>query len=385
MNFYNIDEINLKLQKIYNRGDIFKSYIQKTDIFPIIIKLKTIQEKDIQGNFSVLLHKLKVLKQSKLPLDYKQFDFKRLGKQTLPVCVKIDGVLEYCNIMNNQDYYDKFVKYYELIDERYPSLKELFLKKPMIVLEYSEEWKKFFRIIEFFINNHNPNIYIREIVLEDIDTKYIEKYKKILDIILSNILNLEILTTQVNFAFEKKYNLKYSLPQVRFRILDDKLFVVGLSDLTLGIDEFNSLDIKCKKVFIVENKITTLSFPMVKDSIVIFGSGYSVGVLKNTKWLNDKEIYYWGDIDIDGFAILSQIRGYFSHIKSFFMDTDIVEKFKNIATTYKRKNIEQSNLNLIDDEIILYKRVQNDFYGINFRLEQERLPFDFIKQEILKI
>ena len=172
---------------------------------------------------------------------------------------------------------------------------------------------------------------------------------------------------------------------MRFRILDDKLFVVGLSDLTLGIDEFNSLDIKCKKVFIVENKITTLSFPMVKDSIVIFGSGYSVGVLKNTKWLNDKEIYYWGDIDIDGFAILSQIRGYFSHIKSLFMDTDIVEKFKNIATTYKRKNIEQSNLNLIDDEIILYKRVQNDFYGINFRLEQERLPFDFIKQEILKI
>jgi hypothetical protein len=126
MNFYNIDDINLKLQKIYNRGDIFKSYIEKTDIFPIVIRFKKIQEKDIQGYFSVLLHKIKVLKQSKLPLEYKQFDFKRIGTQTLPVCVKINSIQEYCDIMNNQDYYERFVKYYEIIYKKYPLLKEYF-------------------------------------------------------------------------------------------------------------------------------------------------------------------------------------------------------------------------------------------------------------------
>ncbi len=36
-----------KLEKIYLRGDIFKSYIEKTDIFPIVIKLKRITQKDI--------------------------------------------------------------------------------------------------------------------------------------------------------------------------------------------------------------------------------------------------------------------------------------------------------------------------------------------------
>ncbi|HIP59480.1 MAG TPA: hypothetical protein EYH01_03520 [Campylobacterales bacterium] len=40
--------------------------------------------------------------------------------------------------------------------------------------------EKFFKIINFFIKNSIPTIYLREISLHDIDTKFIEKHKKIL-------------------------------------------------------------------------------------------------------------------------------------------------------------------------------------------------------------
>ncbi len=380
MNFYNIQEIRIKLQKTYNRGDIYKSYIEKSDIFPICIKFKKIQQKDIQNNFSLLLKKIQVLKDSNLPLKYKQFDFKSIGVQNLPVSVQIDSLDEYIKVLDIQEYYDKFVEYYEKVISKYPILKELILKKPMMVLEYSDDWEYFFKILDFFITNPNPNIYIREISLENIDTKYIEKHLKILDILLSNIMQIDALKTIADFSFEKKYNLKYQLPQVRFRILDEELFISNLSDLALPINEFELVKVECKKVFIVENKTTFLSFPKIKNSIVIFGSGYSVGVLKKTKWLEDKEIFYWGDIDMDGFAILSQIRGYFPQVESILMDENIIKNYQHLSVIdKKRKLYMEKPKNLTKKEGIVFDNILYDFYSDDFRLEQERLPLELIK------
>jgi len=95
--------------------------------------------------------------------------------------------------------------------------------------------------------------------------------------------------------------------------------------------------------------------------------------LQNTKWLKDKEIFYWGDIDSDGFAILSQIRGYFPQIKSIFMDQSVFDKFSNFIVEYKSKVTNKKLEYLTNDELKLYSSLSNK------RLEQERLPFEFIK------
>ena len=47
MSFFILDDIYSKLQKIYNKGDIFRNYIENSNLFPIKIKLKKVQEKDI--------------------------------------------------------------------------------------------------------------------------------------------------------------------------------------------------------------------------------------------------------------------------------------------------------------------------------------------------
>ncbi|MGI6299138.1 MAG: Wadjet anti-phage system protein JetD domain-containing protein [Saccharofermentanales bacterium] len=45
---------------------------------------------------------------------------------------------------------------------------------------------------------------------------------------------------------------------------------------------------------------------------MIFGAGYGFDHLASASWLNQKDIYYWGDIDTHGFAILNQLRRLFS-------------------------------------------------------------------------
>ncbi len=172
-----------------------------------------------------------------------------------------------------------------------------------MIIEYKKIWDRLLLVVDYFLNNAYPNLYIRELSMEDVDTKFIENHKKIIDTLLSYIKETTPLNSLANYAFEKKYHLKYPLATIRFRILDRELYIQGLSDLSLTSKEFKSLKIDCKKVFIIENKITFLSFFDIKDSIVIFGGGYGLVALKNCKWLREKELYYWGDIDEDGFAI----------------------------------------------------------------------------------
>ena len=369
-----------KLEKIYSRGDIFKSYIENIDILPIVVKLKRITQKDIVQNFSIVQKEIQKLKTLNLPLVYREFNFKTIGVQSLPVEVKFESLEEYLDFLGKRGEYEEFVSVYDEIIEKYPKLKGLFLKKPFWILEYREVWDRVLKVVDFLLANREPNCYIRELSLSGVDTKFIEKYKKLIDILLCEIYEELPLASLSNFAFEKRYGFKYPLPQVRFRVLDKKLYIQGLSDLELSIKEFENLEIECKKVFIIENKITFLSFFEIEDSIVIFGSGYGVSILKNSKWLREKEIYYWGDIDLDGFAILSQLRGYFPNVKSFLMDEETINRFKDLSVEYKPTNIYRELDNLSKEEKQVYTRLQNDFYGKNFRLEQERIPFIFVKQ-----
>jgi len=326
-----------------------------------------------------------------LPLKilYKTYEFKSVGTQKFPIEIIFESQEVLLKFINKKDEFDLFLLNYKKITQIYPALKTVIAKKPKMVLENLAIWEKLLDICDFFIKHPRPNIYIRALAIRGVDTKFVEKNRAIIDTLLATVLDDSAFDNSIlnlgNYGFEKKYFLKYPLPTVRFRILDDKLILLNLSDLSVTVEEFKQLHIACENVFIVENKITTLSFPPLENSIVIFGSGYGVKVLKDVLWLQNKNIYYWGDIDPDGFAILSQARGYFKQIKSLFMTYEVIEEFSQFSVETERRCSMKILANLTEEEQVIYERLENDFYGKNFRLEQERIPFDYVLKKLNQI
>ena len=80
------------------------------------------------------------------------------------------------------------------------------------------------------------------------------------------------------------------------------------NDLSVTTETFARLDPGITRVFITENEINFLAFPRVADSLVIFGAGYGFEMLDAARWLQERTLHYWGDIDTHGFAILDQLR-----------------------------------------------------------------------------
>lgn len=308
-------------------------------------------------------------------LDFQKVKTKYLGTQDLPTTIYFETEKDLLKYLGKEKEVELFKVNYEKIISAFPELKDWVIQNPSRVLQNQNEWKGILKVCAFFKQTPKPNLFVRELPI-NVHTKFVERnqaiIKDLLDILISEYVNIQ------EKHFEKRFNLKFSEPLVRFKILDKEIsnnFFSGLDDIAIPVSQFENLNFPVEKVIVVENKTTlhtTLTLPRMGKTIAIFGSGYSVYNLKNVNWFTNLELLYWGDIDVQGFEILSQFKGYFPQTKSVLMDKATFDKFfeNDLGTS---TNI-SSQLNLTDSEQELYKILKAN----NWRLEQEKIPFDYV-------
>jgi hypothetical protein len=322
-------------------------------------------------------------------LEFQQVKTKSLGIQDLPTSIFFDTEKDFLKFLSKEKEVELFKTSVEKIIKAFPELKEWINKFPLKVIQNASSWQELLSVCEYFRQNPNPNLYIRELPIK-VHTKFIENNKGILFELLNVVLSPEYINQDFTSAkdFEKRFGLKFNQSLIRIRILDKSIsdkYVAGLTDITITEKEFCSLQIPCKNVFIIENKtnfsnlMNFLTLPQMESTIGIFGSGFKVCSLKNASWLYDKEIFYWGDIDTHGLQILSQVRGYFKKTKSIMMDFETLASFK--ADWCKGEIAKSNTPNLTTEEKKLYDFVKSE----NIRLEQERISFVFVIKKIMKI
>ncbi|MFY0601959.1 MAG: hypothetical protein JXR03_19955 [Cyclobacteriaceae bacterium] len=310
-------------------------------------------------------------------LDFQKVKTKYLGTQDLPTAIYFDTEIDFLKYLGKEKEVKVFEQNIRKIIDELPELKEWILQYPSKIIANEDKWEDLMKVCQYFLKNPSPRLYLRELPIK-VHTKFIERnqgiLKELLDLIISKYVNKE------EKQFEKRFNLKYSEPQVRFKILDleiSKNYFKGLDDIAIPISQFELLNLPLKRVLVVENKTTlytTLTLPEMKNTIAIFGSGYSVNNLKNVQWLTNIELLYWGDIDVQGFEILSQFRSYFKQTQSILMDRETFDEFfENDAGTISNVTTE---LLLDEQEIELYDLLKSN----NWRLEQEKIPLEYVRR-----
>lgn len=308
-------------------------------------------------------------------LEFQKIKTKHLGTQDLPISIYFDNEKDFLKFISKENEVDSFKSNIEIIIGEFPELKDWIIKNPKKIIDYTNEWQNILQVCQYFKQNPKPNFYIRELPVK-VHTKFIERNKGIIRELL-DVLIYEHINTEEK-EFEKRFYLKYAEPQIRFRVLDKTIsdnFFSGIDDIAIPVSQFEKLELPIRKVLVVENKTTLytiLTLPKIDDTIAIFGSGYSVFNLKNARWLDNLKLLYWGDIDVQGFEILSQFRSYFQQTKSLLMDKKTFDKFfedDNGTPTNISKR-----LTLTDEEQKLYDILKTN----NWRLEQEKIPFDYV-------
>ena len=307
-------------------------------------------------------------------IEYQTVKTKRHGIQDIPTSICFLTEYDYLKYINEEKATDKFRKDITSILSSFPELKDWVYKYPIKVIE--NDWDSLLKVCKYFKAVPQPHLYVRELPIQ-VHTKFIENntgiIRELLDIIIADYVNSE------EKKFELHFNLKYDEPLVRFRILDERISLKlfgGIDDICIPISEFQNLSLPIQTVYVVENKINMLTFPINRDSIVIWGHGFGVDIMKNIEWLTTKKIYYWGDLDAQGFQILSDFRNHFKQVKSFLMDQNTFNIFsegdKGTVTNVKVELV------LTKEEKEMYEYLKTN----NLRLEQEKISYDYIVKNI---
>jgi hypothetical protein len=307
------------------------------------------------------------------------------GKKTLPTSIVIDTEQDYLRLLERTKEVRQFKLNIELIWQEMPELYDWIYNNPQKVIEYSDRWQGLLKVCDYFKEHPYPNLYIRELPIR-VHTKFIEQNKGILRELLETIIPGDILMPvddEKDRKFEKRFSLKYPEPIIRMRLMDESLknkYKFPATDISLPLSEFSQLTFDVHPCFITENLMNFLTLPVLKNSIAIFGKGYALSSLKAAKWLLPCPIFYWGDMDVDGFKILSQLRSYFPQVRSIMMDMETYQAFQEFAVSIESQ-ITETPAHLTESEKNLYTYLSSN----QKRLEQERITQEYANQNLQKL
>ncbi|OSY87548.1 hypothetical protein WH52_10610 [Tenacibaculum holothuriorum] len=366
-------EIKKKAKKSY--ATFLSSLINQESIFPLEIRGNKSPGKTLETyrkEMDDLLSSSKANKTYAYTIDCVKTKTRFIGSQSLPKRIYFSSEQDYVGYLNKTNEVKKFKELLQITLINFPKLKEWLSNNPLRVIAKLEEWDDILKVISYFGTNSNPNLYIRELPIK-VHTKFIERNKSILRELL-DIVVVDSLNNDEKKHFESRFNLKYNEPLVRFRLLDKLIaqnFFSGLEDVTIKISDFSKLDLSIKKVLIVENLMNLLTLPSMPNTMAIFGQGFKVLSLKNIKWLKECQIYYWGDLDAQGFEILSGFRSHYKQTKSLMMDKVTFDKYYEDDLETKSKVALLSNLNEVENQM------HQMLFTNKWRLEQEKIPMDY--------
>ena len=324
--------------------------------------------------------------------------WRSLGTQSVPEKLTITSAKDAAAWIGEDARWLRAAERYKLLVKRWSSLIDVLPRHFNILADYNDgDFNNLCEILSWICANPSSNLYIRQVPVAGIDSKWLEARKGLVAELIAaiksctsercmsscDISNInETKTGQENHSrdFYKICGFK-PLPQfIRIRILDSKLRKMfgGLGDISAPLDEIASLDFTLPLiVFIVENIQTALAFEDMENSIVLFGLGYGVDVLGKLPWLRQARCIYWGDIDTHGFSILNRARSYLLKMESILMDKAALLSHKQLWVTEKEQAASVQLLNLTADEQELYQALKSNAFGQNVRLEQERIRWDY--------
>ena len=390
MTLTSVAELNAQVQRLWDQGEILRSVVTGEALFPLRLRLTVPTRSDVAERFDevrVWIAKLRAAKCYRVEM--LSVRHRVQGTNSTPSQVWLDTVNDAVTVIDKDDELTRFGALVNATARRRQALLPWLARSPLRALALASTWTRLLDVVDWLEVHPRPGVYIRQMDVPSVHSKFIETHRGVLTELLDLALPAAVIEPSavgVN-QFARRYGFRDKPHRVRFRMLDPvrALFPHLIErDVTLDADSFARLDPAVSNVFITENEINFLALPDVPDSLVIFGAGYGFELIADAAWLSRCRVFYWGDIDTHGFAILDQLRAAFSHVESFLMDRETLLAFAAQWGT-EDQPVRSELSRLTAQEQSLFDDLRNNAIANNLRLEQERIGFRYVQAALAKL
>ncbi len=387
-------------EKLWDKGQLLACLVQAGDLFPLRLTLKVPGSADLSQRFDEVRSWARALqtgagvaKRRGYRIVVRDVKHRVIGANQVPSVAWLDTLDDALDLIGKRREAKRFESLVAHTRAALPALLPWLQRRPLRALELGDAWPQLLDVVAWLQARPRPGVYLRQVDLPGIHSKFIEAHAAVLAELLDCCLPADAIDAGASGVahFARRYGFRDKPQRVRFRVLDSRQALWANCadgadrDITLTHDDFAHLAPPASRIFLTENEINFLAFPALPDSLLIFGAGYGFDMLAQAHWLHGKAMHYWGDIDSHGFAILDQLRAKFPRAESFLMDRATLLAHRDLWTD-EPEPTQRDLPRLTVDERALYDDLRwkrlGDGEVRQVRLEQERIGFGLVEQAL---
>ncbi|MDX1930228.1 MAG: DUF2220 family protein [Pirellulaceae bacterium] len=375
-------EIVEKAQRVYPRAisawlandETFFPYRMPCDLSMPASQSELIRQVDLLRNES------KEVKGSGYSITWEEKAKRLYGRNHYPVAISIESLEDLVKLVRKLTEFRSLQTCVEQVRHQFPKLNDWTTRNWQKLLLVAEHLNELLTVTQFMIEHPRPDCFTRELPLS-ISSKLIERHKSLLSAWFDALLPVQAIDYGSTRSFEQRYGFRYARQHLLIRFLDLHLAAeVGCpwTELSLPVADLDRLSIQSARVFVVENKVNLLTLPKTMRGIALGGVGHGITMLFDISWLPHQELYYWGDLDTDGFEILASLRHRFPNTQSLFMDLETLQRHRELAITITNRRPENATEppELTESERAAYRICKAE----HLRIEQEHIAQSAVNQ-----
>jgi hypothetical protein len=378
------DDIRRKAENLYH--DFLASWLNGQDgFFPHAIRCRKIPDTEDLAAAIQAIRKLrdgsKEIRGFGYAIEWREINSRKLGRNCFPRRIFFECQDDFLRLIGKQREFESFASAVNELRGSFPDLEPWIRSNVRTLIEVAPHLRGLLEVLHFFRSNPWPDRFVRELPLP-VDTKFIERHERVLRQWLDIVLPPSTIRSDEEH-FERRYGLRYAEPHLCVRLLDRQLMDelrFPCAEFSLPLHTLAQLEVRDASVIVVENRVNLLTLPPLPRTIGLGGLGHGVALLRHAPWLSRIPLTYWGDLDVEGFQILSSLRALFPRTESVFMDHRTLEAMRHLATTGGGQRPRKPAL-LTPAEALAFEQCREE----NVRLEQERLPQSLVLEAFQKV
>lgn len=313
----------------------------------------------------------------------------RLGTQRLPASLVIDSLDDVAKLADQGSRWQRAAARHPLLSMDCGWITGQSTSQRLFdaLADYSDrDFERLLALMRWIAEHPASGLLLRQLPVIGLDTKWVEQRRGLI---------LDLLQARSSSApDDQKGRDLYALlglakppTRLRVRLLGDDLRrqTGGLCDIEAPIDELAALTMTPRLAFVVENLESGLALPAVPGAVALMKLGHAVNLLRQLPWSRRARVMVWGDIDTHGFAILDRVRSVLPQAESMLMDRDTLLNNRALWGDEPRPYEGPDLGRLSESERTVFGGLVGNLWGVNVRLEQERLPWPVVLAALARL
>ena len=226
-------DLRRQVQRLWDRGAILAAEVTGEALFPKRLALKRPGSSELNERFDeARAWSAKLRAAPRVRIEMREFRHRVFGTNALPHEAWIDSAGSAAAMIAKRSEVAEFRRLVDLTRARQPSLLAWLARRPLRALEMAGDWSLLLDVVDWLRDHPRPGIYIRQMDLPGVHSKFVEGHRGVLGELLDAALPPESINPDATGAarFARRYGFLEKPAHVRFRILDPARSLLPAAD-----------------------------------------------------------------------------------------------------------------------------------------------------------